>query len=86
MAPPQDPQQADDALSFIFHADRLQGLRVESEAGDGGAVGQGQVGFAHQQAAGMKDEGQRVIRLLRVLRGRHQGRERGGRLEHGGIR
>ena len=38
-----------------------------------------------QQAAGVEQEGERLRPRLRYGRGRHQGRERGRGLEHGGI-
>jgi hypothetical protein len=70
------------AVALIQQADRLQLLRCERQLRHERRLGQGQVALAHQQAAGMEQERQRGVVLLR----RDEGRERGRRLEHGGIR
>ena len=67
------------AIPLPQQTDRLHARRVEREAAHGGLVGQAEVGLAHEQPSGVEDEGQRRGILLRS----HQGRERGGRLEHG---
>jgi hypothetical protein len=77
------------AIAAVQQADRLQALRIAVEIeleielavemAHRGGVRQSEVGLAHQQAAVVKDERERVG----IRPGRHQGREGSGRLEHG---